>query len=569
MFVKHNHTTLAGKSYQSVLLVQGRRVLGKRRPGRPRAQAEPPKSVVIHETLANLSKLPAELIRLIECYCKGKSEPASAPGSDQGAAEPPAVHVGPCYGLLAALHALAGELGIVAAVGQEPRVARLALYLIYARVFHQGSRLSAARCSEDHAVREVLKVGRFDEDDLYAALDYLEAQQPRIEDHLHARRQVSLGEAVFLYDVTSHYFEGQHNELADYGYPRGLKKGKKQVVAGLLTDGQGEPLSIQLYRGNTGDPPTFLDAVEKVKVRFGAQEVALVGDRGMIKRLGKQALGEAHFRYVTALTDPQIRALLKRGVIQLGLFEDQPAEVEAADKRYVLRCNPETRARERARREDKWRRVKAKIQARNEAVAKSGKAREQSSLRQAQGLLKQYRLSGWVSVHLAGRQVVWAEDAAARQQAEQLDGCYVVESDLPQRLASTQQVHDRYLALTQVERDFRTLKTGLLELRPIFVRKAERTRGHAVVTMLALKLAREIDRRVAPLGLTVKDAMERLRGVNLICLGDPQWGLWRLADSYPAAQTEVLRVFPRIPAPLLSLRKANLNRLHNPRKGRG
>jgi len=254
MFVKHNHTTLAGKSYQSVLLVQGRRVLGKRRPGRPRAQAEPPKSVVIHETLANLSKLPAELIRLIECYCKGKSEPASAPGSDQGAAEPPAVHVGPCYGLLAALHALAGELGIVAAVGQEPRVARLALYLIYARVFHQGSRLSAARCSEDHAVREVLKVGRFDEDDLYAALDYLEAQQPRIEDHLHARRQVSLGEAVFLYDVTSHYFEGQHNELADYGYPRGLKKGKKQVVAGLLTDGQGEPLSIQLYRGNTGDP---------------------------------------------------------------------------------------------------------------------------------------------------------------------------------------------------------------------------------------------------------------------------------------------------------------------------
>jgi transposase len=457
---------------------------------------------------------------------------------------------------------------MVQAVGQGRRVERLALYLIYARVFHQGSRLSAARCSEEHAVREVLNVGRFDEDDLYAALEYLEEQQQRIEDQLYGRRPASAAGAVFLYDVTSHYFEGQHNELAEYGYPRGLKRGKKQVVAGLLTDGQGEPVSIQLYPGNTGDAPTFLDAVEKVKVRFGAQEVVLVGDRGMIKRMGKRAVGEAHFRYVTALTDPQIRALLKKGVLQLGLFEDQPAEVEAGGKRYVLRCNPQTQARERARREDQWRRVRAKIQARNEAVGKSVKKRAETSLRQAQGLIGQYRLSQWVSVRLEGRQVVWTEDAAARQQQEQLDGCYVVESDLPKAAADTQQVHDRYLGLTQVERDFRTLKTGLLELRPIFLRKEKRTRGHALVTMLALKLAREIDRRVAPLGLTVEDAMTRLRGVNLVCLGDRQQGLWRLADSYPVAQTEVLGVFPKIPAPLLYLRKANANRLRNPRKGR-
>ena len=453
-------------------------------------------------------------------------------------------------------------------MGQQRRVARLALYLVYARVFHQGSRLSAARCSEDHAVREVLNVGRFDEDDLYAALDYLHAQQQRIEDQLHARRKAGAGEAVFLYDVTSHYFEGEHNELADYGYPRNIKQGKQQVVAGLLTDGQGEPVSIQLYPGNTGDPPTFLDAVEKVKVRFGAQAVALVGDRGMIKRMGKQALGEAHFRYVTALTDPQIRALLKQGVFQMGLFEEQPAEVEAEGKRYVLRCNPQTRARERSRREDQWRGVKAKLEARNEAVETSAKKRAQSSLRRAQGLIQKYRLSKWVSVRLEGRKVVWSEDAAARQQAEQLDGCYVVESDLPKGLASTQQVHDRYLDLTKVERDFRTLKTGLLALRPIFLRKAERTRGHALAAMLALKLAREIDRRVAPLGLTVEDALERLRGVNLVCLGDPHWGLWRLADSYPAAQAQVLGVFPKIPAPALSLKKPNLNRLRNPRKGR-
>ena len=101
---------------------------------------------------------------------------------------------------------------------------------------------------------------------------------------------------MFLYDVTSVYFEGTDNELAEFGYNRDGKKGKQQMVAGLLTDGTGEPLSIQLYPGNTSDPPTFLDAVEKLKARFGAEEIALVGDRGMIKKLGKEALGEAKFR---------------------------------------------------------------------------------------------------------------------------------------------------------------------------------------------------------------------------------------------------------------------------------
>ena len=244
------------------------------------------------------------------------------------------------------------------------------------------------------------------------------------------------------------------------------RAGKKQLVAGLLTDGEGEPISIQLYRGNTGDPPTFLDAVQKLKVRFGAEQVALVGDRGMIKRLGKAALGEVRFCYVTALTDPQIRALLARKKLQLELFEDKPAEVELAGKRYVLRCNPQTQARERTRRADQWARVQAKITARNQEVERKPRSDPNSSLKQAQALLVRYRLQGWVQLALEGRRVVWTEDAAARQKQAELDGCYVIESDLPKEVANTQQVHDRYLDLTKVERDFRTLKTGLLELRP-------------------------------------------------------------------------------------------------------
>ncbi len=568
MFVKRNRTRHGKKSYQSVLLVQGKRVPAKRPPGRPARDASPPPSVVVHQTLANLSKLPAELIDWIDGFCQQGSSQGSVVPRAAGPSDAPPVHVGACYGVLAGLHALAQELGVVSAVGQQSRPQRLALYLVYMRLVHQGSRLSAARASEDPAVGEILQVGRFDEDDLYEALDYLEENQTRIEEALPRARGPACPGAIFLYDVTSSYFEGQHNELADFGYNRDGKKGKKQMVAGLLTAGDGEPLSIQLYRGNTSDPPTFLDAVEKLKVRFGAQEIALVGDRGMIKQLGKQALGEAKFRYVSALTDPQIRALLKKGVLQMELFEEQPVEVQAQGKRYVLRCNPQTQAREQGRRADPWQRVKAKIAARNQAVATHPKMKAESSLRQAQSWIKQYRLGGWITVSLEGRQVAWVENAAARQAEGQLDGCYVVESDLPTGVATTQQVHDRYLGLTEVERDFRTIKTGLLELRPVFVRKATRTRGHAVVTLLALKLARELDRRVAPLGLTVADALDRLAGVRLVCLGNPTLGLWRLAQSYPEAQTQVLEVLPKIPAPMLSLGKANTNRLRNSRKGR-
>ena len=569
MFIKRNHTVLGGRDYQSVLLVQGKRVPAKRPPGRPAAGASAPKSVVVHETLANLSKLPRELIDLIERHCQGQPPLPDSPSPlPSGAGASADIHLGPCYGVLAALDGLAREIGLVRAVGEQSRLQRLALFLIFARLAHQGSRLSAARWSEDHAVKEILQVGSFDEDDLYAALEDLQQRQESIEAALAPKAAASSARAIYLYDVTGVYFEGLENELADFGYNRDGKKGKKQLVAGLLTDGNGEPISIELYRGNTGDPPTFLDAVQKLKVRFGAEEVALVGDRGMIKRLGKAALGEAKFCYVTALTDPQIRALLAKKGLQLELFEDQPAEVELNGKRYVLRCNPRTQARERARRADQWARVQAKITARNLEVEHKPRTDPNRSLRQAQALLTKYRLQGWVKVELAGRKVVWTEDEAARQKQAELDGCYVIESDLPKELASTQQVHDRYLDLTQVERDFRTLKTGLLALRPIFLRKEGRTRGHALVCLLALKLARELDRRLAPLGLTVEDGLERLKAVRLVRLGNSEVELWRLPTSYPRAQSEILEALPKLKPPMLSLRKPNRRRLTNPRKGR-
>lgn len=555
MFIKRNRSRQGGKTYSSVLLVQGVRVPVPRPPGRPAKDAKI-KTRVVHRTLANLSGLPAPLIALIEGYCQG-----AAPGGSAGP-----VRLGPCYGVLAGLHALAQEIGLVAALGPG-RLARLALFLIYARLARQGSRLAAVRWVEDHAVAEALGLERFDEDDLYAALEWLQARQESIERALAPKIEPG---AVFLYDVTSSYFEGQHNAWAAHGYNRDGKRFKKQVVAGLLTDAAGEPLSIRLYPGNTADPRTFAPVVEKLKVAFGAREIVLVGDRGMIKQLGKQALGEAGYRYVSALTDPQIRRLLAAKVFTPELFDQEPVAIEHAGRRLILRCNPATRERERSRRLDQWRKVQARLEAGNARLAQKPRAKVETLRRLAQGWLEHYGFEKWIALTVQGRVVGWSEDAAVRAQLELLDGCYVLETDLPASVADARTVHDRYLSLPDIERDFRTMKTGLLELRPIFLRNAARTEGHALVTMLALKLARALDRRVAPLGLTVEDAVERLGGVRLVALGggDPATALWRLPDAYVAAQQEILAVLPALPAPRLSLKTPVRRRLTHPRRGR-
>jgi hypothetical protein len=193
MFIKRNRSREGGKMYHSVLLVEGVREPVIRPPGRPPKDA-PVKTRVVHRTLANLSRLPEPLVALIEQFFQGKLPTGAAPS----------VRMGPCSGILAGLHALAGEVGLVAALGSD-RSAKLALFLIYARVARQGSRLAAVRWAEDHAVAEALGLEGFDEDDLYAALEWWQIHQERIERALAPK--IGAG-AVFLYHVTSSYFEG-------------------------------------------------------------------------------------------------------------------------------------------------------------------------------------------------------------------------------------------------------------------------------------------------------------------------------------------------------------------------
>ena len=547
MFIKRSKSRRGDRVYQSVLLVQGERVPVPRGPGRPR-KGEKRKTKVVHRTLANLSKLPEPLVSLIDRYCKAEraGEPLDAFVSQD---EP---MIGPAYGPLAALLGLARELGIDKAFGSD-RKAKLALFLVLARVAHRGSRLSSVRWAKTQAVREVLGLDDFDEDDLYEALDWLDAQQERIEQKLAPRVE---GGAVFLYDVTSSYLEGQQNELAAPGYNRDGKRYKKQIVAGLLTDVHGDPVAVQLYRGNTSDPDTVGDQVEKLAQRFGAKEIVLVGDRGMIKAKGRKLLAERGFRYITSMTDPEIRKALASGDLQLDLFDEDVVEVVAGDRRHILRRNPAMTARTRSRRADQLARVQAKVDERNARVLASRRADPAVSLRSANKWLRTYKLHKYVRAELRDRVVHLVVDQEAKANLEALDGCYVVITDVPAEYASAQEIWDRYGDLQRVERDFRTMKTSGLELRPIYLRKATRTRAHAFVTMLALKLTRELERRVAPLGLTWKDALDRLLAVRLVTLANPELGLWRLPTKWPPEQREVLDVLPRLPPPRLSLSAA-------------
>ena len=448
---------------------------------------------------------------------------------------------GPVFGVLYALKHVADDLGLTQALGYS-RSGKLALFLTLARVAHQGSRLSAVRWAQQHAVQEVLGLSGFDEDALYATLDALAQRQERIEQRLYRRYVQRRGSppVLFLYDVTSSYLEGEQNALAAYGYNRDGKRGKKQIVLGLLTDETGEPLAVRVFEGNTADPMTVSTQITILTQRFDVTEVVFVGDGGMVRSKGKAALTAERIRYLTALTEPQIRRLLKRDVLQLELFAEQVCEVQADGKRYILRKNPAEARKAQHRLEDKLTTLQTLVAARNAKVTASPRCQPEAGLRGLQAWVTRYKLRPIVTLRLNDRQSLCDIDAVAQGQALQLAGCYVLETDAPADRLDTQSAHDHYKDLAYVEQDIRMLKTGLLEVRPVFVRKDTRTRGHVFVCMLALKLGRELRQRLAtvfgttkddPHGVTIQDALDALHRLCLL--------------TYPLNDTHSITRLPR------------------------
>jgi transposase len=444
---------------------------------------------VRNRTIANLSHWPAARIEALRRLLGGEF--------DQAADLAQGPQLGRVFGLLLALKQIADALGLGTALGHS-RLAKLALFLMLARVAHQGSRLSAVRWAEDQEVAEVLGLGAFDEDDLYAALDDLAARQEKIEKALYRRYVARRGQPprLFLYDVTSSYLEGEKNELGAYGYNRDGKRGKLQIVIGLLADEAGEPLAVRVFAGNRNDSTTVGEQIRILQEQFQVEELVFVGDRGMVKSKGKEELTAAGLRYITALTDPQMRGLLGQGVLQLSLFVEQVCEVQAERVRYILRKNPAEAEREQHRLEDKLAKIEAKMAARNQQVRAHPRCQPEAGRQAMEAWAGRHKLTGLVAIQLEDRQLKLQRNEEAIRRALELAGCYVVTTDVVPAAMSAQQVHDSYVSLQKVERDFRTLKTGLLEVRPVWVRKESRTRGHVFCCLLALKVSREMERRL-------------------------------------------------------------------------
>jgi transposase len=494
LYIQRYKRTKKGKVYQSAFLVESFREEGK----------------VKHKHLANLSSLPEHLLLVLEKELKNTKKEDSFSLKDLQASQ------GKCCGGIIAIQQLCKRLFIEKALGTS-KEAKLALIQIMGRILCQGSRnYIANEWVASQAIEEILGVRPFTEDDLYSNLDWLAINQEKIEDKLFKMRHQGKIECVYLYDVTSSYFEGTENELASFGYNRDGKKGKMQIVVGLLCDHDGYPISVEVFKGNTQDASTVHAQLQKLKKRFGIEHVIMVGDRGMIKKAAIETITDFNWYYITAITKPQVETLIQANIIQLELFTDKLIEVEYEATRYVLRRNPSRAIELNLSRDSKLNKIQQLLNLKNEYLKEHPKAKVQTALKAINERIKKLKLSKWLTLLEQNRilslninQEILKEDAA-------LDGCYVIKSNVPKELADQDQLHNRYKDLQMVEAAFRTMKQTFEELRPIYVRKEKRTKGHVFVCMLSYIVIKYASEQCKQLEYTRKHIFNTLDNIQYI-----------------------------------------------------
>jgi len=522
MYIDTSRITRGGKTYTRHLLRESYRANGK----------------VLHRTIANVSHCSEAEIEAIRLALRHK-EDLEHLGTIEDAIT---LKQGLSFGAVWTVYQVARHLGIAKALGTT-REGKLALWQVMARVIDQGSRLSAVRLAMAHAACDVLGLGTFDEDALYENLDWLAGAQASGEDRLFAQRTQSKPVNLFLYDVTSSYLEGTQNAFAAFGYNRDGKKGKRQIVIGLLCDEDGHPVSIEVFPGNTQDPHTFATQLAKVKTRFGVHAITFVGDRGMIKGQQIADLTQQGFHYITAITKPQIEKLLKQGTFQMDLFDQELAEVLTDEGlRYVLRRNPVRVQEVRDTRHAKLATLQAHVAKQNHYLTDHPRANAQGAWQKLVARAKTLRIAAWVALTLAERSITLTINEEAQTEAAKLDGCYVLKTDLTPAQAKKELVHDRYKDLASVAHAFRTCKTAHLEVRPLFVRREARTRAHAFVVMLAYQIIQYLSACWSTLDLTVEEGLHALTTLCLVevsptnapsshCLPTPRDTIARLLHS--------------------------------------
>ena len=460
-------------------------------------------------TLCNLSKLPEALIEAIAAFLDGgklarADKREAGPGFEILRALP--------HGHVSAVRGMIRKLGLdkllQGRAGVDKRVRTLIEALIIQRIIAPGSKLAFHRALNPETATSslALSVGLADvaEREVYEALDWLVAEQSRIEAAL-AKKHLVDGTLV-LYDVSSSYMEGRCCALAKHGYSRDHRPDRPQIVYGLLCASDGTPVAVEVFEGNTSDPQTIREQVEKLKRRFKLSHVALVGDRGMItsKRISEE-LQPAGLDWISCLRAPQIAALAAdTGPLQLSLFDERDlAEIVSPDfpgERLVACRNPalaEERARKREALLQSTERELARIAT---TVAKKPAKHDAAAIGLAVGaVIDKHKMKKHFDLKIADGRFTFARKQDEIDAEARLDGIYVIRTSLPKEKIGAEAAVAAYKSLALVERAFRTLKGVDLQVRPVHHWLAARVKAHVFLCMLAYYVEHHMRRALAPI----------------------------------------------------------------------
>lgn len=437
--------------------------------------------VVKNETLGNLSHLPEPLIELIRRSLQGEQFVPLGEAFEVSASR--------AHGAVQAVGAAMRRLGLEALIASKAcRERDLVLAMVAARIVAPHTKLATTRWWHTTTLAEEFGVAEADEDDLYAAMDWLLERQERIEHKLTGRHLAQGG--LVLYDLSSSYFEGTTCPLARIGYSRDGRRGTLQVNYGLLTDARGCPVAVSVHEGNVADSLTLMPQVKRLRERFGIEHLVMVGDRGMISNKAISELGQTEaMGWITALKSASIRALLEQGQLQLGLFDERNLlelrSPQYPGERLVACRNPQLaamRARKReellAHTETHLRKIKARVDAGKLVGA------EQIGLRVGR-VINQYKVAKHFKLTISEAGLGFERERHSIAAEAALDGIYIIRTSVRAAQMDSAQCVRNYKALANVERAFRSLKTLELKVRPIHHRTADRVRAHIFLCMLA------------------------------------------------------------------------------------
>lgn len=457
-----------------------------------------PDGKVGKQTLANLSMLPAAAVDAIEAVLKGRTlVDAEAALSVQRSLP---------HGHVALVHAMATRLGLPALLGPACRERDLAYALIVSRVARPKPKLSTLAWWNDVSLGVDLGVAGAARNEVYAAMDWLVDRQDAIEAALASRHLRDSGRAMF--DLSSSWMEGHCCELAARGYSRDGKKGKLQIEYGLLTDPAGRPVAIRVFAGNTADPTAFIEAVEMVRGKFGLSQLSLVGDRGMITSARIEALKElGGLSWITCLRAPAIAKLAAEdGPLQLSLFDQQDlAEISHPDypgERLIACRNPILAAERAHKRQALLAATEAALAPIAAAVAAGRLASADQIGLKTGKVINRYKMAKHFTLDITDTSLTITHrvDQIAAEAA--LDGIYVLRTSVPAATLDTPATVRAYKELAHVERDFRSIKTDDLDLRPIHHYRPDRVRAHLLICMLACYLTWHLRHALAELTYT-------------------------------------------------------------------